>query len=197
MSEKITSTFTFYGNQAALDLEKEIIRRFKEDFDNGGDKYTSVQRLLYGMNQEDQFDGYELLGAYQCWYIGSTEKFKVSTATCAPIKLQNHIAEYAAKIDPNVVVQMDYMGNTPQLFGTRVACFDKRRGILSGQDEVDLFNIALCYEDDLEEFMEESGLDLNQTLTYERLDDLVEETKIFAIDIFNSTSGRDIQYEES
>jgi len=197
MSEKITSTFTFYGNQAVLDLEKEIIRRFKDDYDKGGDKYTSTARLLYGMSGSAEFDGYQLLGAYQCWYFGSTEKFEVETATCPPIKLHDHLARCVAKIDPNVVVQMDYIGNTPQLFGTRIACFDSNRGILSEQDEVDLFNVYLCHEDELDEFMEESGLDLHQTMTYERVKELVEETKIFTIELFNASTGKDIQYEES
>jgi len=189
MSEKITSTFTIYGNQAVLDLGKEIIRRFKEDYDKGSNKYTSVPRILYGMKETEEFDGYELLGAYQCWYFGSTDQFKVETATCPPIKLHDHITEHAAKIDPEVVVQMDYIGNTPEQVGTRFVCISEDGELISGESEREL-NYYFCDEADVDSIVEE-GEDPNNIMTYQELDSLIEMTKYEAQDEFRLSDGHD------
>jgi hypothetical protein len=170
-------------------LGKEIIRRFKEDYDKGGDKYTSVPRILYGMSETAEFNGYELLGAYQCWYFGATDQFKVETATCPPIKLHDHITEHAAKIDPEVVVQMDYIGNTPERAGTRFVCISDDGELISGESEQEL-NSNLCDETDFESIIEDGG-DPNNFMTYDELERIIELMKYEAQDRFISADGHD------
>jgi len=189
MSEKITSTFTFHGNQAILDLEKEIIRRFKDDFDKGNNRYTSVTRLLYGMSESAEFDGYQLLGAYQCWYFGSTDKFEVETATCPPTKMHDYITAHAAKIDPEVVVQMDYIGFTPQLVGTRFACIGDDAELITGGSEREL-DYHWCDEVDVDDLIEE-GEDPDNIMSFQELDELIDRVEYEAQDEFSSAGGRD------
>ncbi len=198
MSEKITSTFYFYGNQAIVDLEKEIIRRFKEDYDQGNDKYTSVSRILYGLDQETQYNGYELLGAYQCQYFGSTHKFEVMTATCPPLKLHDYIVENLAKIDPKVVVQMDYIGNTPNLVGTRFAGIDEYGDLISTESKEEL-DYWFCDESDIEDLLEdikERGQDERNVMSYQRLDEITEEMRQYAFDDFTSSAECDIELKQ-
>ena len=188
MTEKITSTFTFHGNQAVLNLEKEIIRRFKDDYDKGNNRYTSVTRLLYGMSESAEFDSYQLLGAYQCWYFGSTDKFEVETATCPPTKMHDYVTEHAAKIDPEVVVQMDYRGATPQLVGTRFACIGNDAELIIGESEREL-DYNWCDEDDVDDLIKD-GEDPNNIMSFQELDELIEQMKYVAQDEFSSEGGR-------
>ena len=198
MSEKITSTFTLYGNKAALELEQEIIRRFKADYDKGNDKYTSVTRILYGLDQDAKFDGYELLGAYQCMYFGSTHQLQIQSAVCPPFKLHDHIVNHMAKIDPKIVVQMDYIGNTPSIVGTRFLGISDDMELLSAESEEEL-NYWFCDEDEMEEMLEdlrEQGQDDQNVMSHQRLDEITEEMKQYAYDSFISSYGYDIKLQE-
>ena len=51
MSEKITITFSFYGNEKIKNLENEIIQRFQNDRLQGNDEMTAVKRILFGFHK--------------------------------------------------------------------------------------------------------------------------------------------------
>jgi len=202
MSEAVTSTFTFYGNEKIRDLEKEIIRRFKDDYDKGhakdDDKYTAVTRILYGMSREDQFNSWELLGAYGCWYFGSTNKFELESKNVPPEKLQDHIAEYCSKLDPNVVIQMDYQGVTPQIIGTRIVSYDKKTGIVEQKCEETDMNYWYCDEDDIDDVLEEEpNLSLHDIMSFQDLEDRIEQYRFEAIEEFNSKARTNIQFVQA
>jgi hypothetical protein len=202
MSEAVTSTFTFYGNEKIRDLEKEIIRRFKDDYDKGhakdDDKYTAVTRILYGMSKEDQFNSWELLGAYGCWYFGSTNKFELESKNVPPEKLQDHIAEYCSKLDPNVAIQMDYRGYTPQIIGTRIVSFDKKKGILAQKEEETNMDYWYCDEDDIDDVLEDQPeLCIFDIMSFQQIEEQIEQHQLDAIKKFNAKTGKNISLDIS
>ena len=112
MSEKIVNTFTFYGNEQVKDFEQALIQRFQQDRTQGNDEMTAVKRIIFGLSQDEDFNSYEMMGADWAWYFGSTINFQLESKQCSVTELQDYITLNAAKIDPNVVVQMDFAGNT-------------------------------------------------------------------------------------
>jgi hypothetical protein len=140
------------------------------------------------MSESAEFDSYQLLGAYQCWYFGSTDKFEVETATCPPTKIHDYVTEHAAKIDPEVVVQMDYRGATPQLVGTRFACIGNDAELIIGESEKEL-DYNWCDEDDVDDLIKD-GEDPNNIMSFQELDELIEQMKYVAQDEFSSEGGR-------
>ena len=209
MSTPVESTFTFYGNEKIRELEKEIIRRFKNDFDKNTDssgrysfdknaeRYSAVTRILYGMSKDDEFDGWELLGAHGCWYFGSTHKFELESNNIAPEKLQDYIAKYASIIDPNVVVQMDYKDNNPYLIGTRIVCFDELLGFIEHKEEEELSYSWSCDIDDIDDVLEEeTDLSRDDIISFQEIDERIEDLRETCIEEFNSISGRNIEFIE-
>lgn len=193
MSEKIVNTFTFYGNEQVKVLEQELIQRFLQDKSQGNDEMTAVKRILFGLSQDDDFDAYEMIGAHWAWHFGSTKKFELESGQCGLDKLQDHITLHAAKIDPNVVVQMDYSGEIPELIGTRITCIGNDGVVLATQAEEQL-NHWFCDEDDIAETiteLEEHGNVDPAVMTYQDLHQMINDLRVSAISNFNAISGKD------
>ena len=194
MSEKITNTFKFYGNQAVLALEKEIARRLHEDRTSGNDAYTAVQRILFGIADSAAFNSFELTGADWSWYFGNGENFELESKQCSLEALQDHITRCVANIDPLVIVQMDFIGNTPQLIGTRFTGFDPQLGVFSNESKEDL-NYFFCDEsdvDDLAEEFEEDGRDSSSIMSFQDLDTRIIELREEAHREFMRHSDREM-----
>ena len=189
MSEKIVNTFTFYGNEEVKDFEQALIQRFQQDRTQGNDEMTAVKRIIFGLSQDEDFNSYEMMGADWAWYFGSTINFQIESKQCSVTELQDYITLNAAKIDPNVVVQMDFAGNTPILVGTRFTCLDDDGQVIASEAEQDL-DFWFCDEQDVEETLE--NLDGNgQVMSYQELDQLIIDLRESALTDFNSFSGRD------
>ena len=189
MSEKITNKFTFHGNAEIQRFERELITRFQEDSASGKDAMTAVKRLLFGLAEEDAFESFEKIGAQWAWYFGSTQQFELESKQCALDVLQDYITLHAAMLDPDVVVQMDYVGNTPELVGTRLTCIDKEFGLISELAEEDL-NCIFCDEDDIEEVLESRGHNNVTVMSYQELDQLIIDLRETAVYDFNRASNK-------
>ena len=210
MSTPIESTFTFYGNKKIHDLEKEIIRRFKEDFDKNTaknlgryeknqdlERYSAVTRILYGMSEKDEFDGFQLLGAYGCWYFGSTHKFELESRAVPPEKLQDHIAQCASILDPDVVIQMDYKDNMPYKIGTRIVSFDKTSGLIELKEEMELSYQDSCDEDDIDDVLENTPeFSIWDIMSFQEIAQQISDLRQEAIRKFNSKFGKNIEFIE-
>jgi hypothetical protein len=193
MSEKITNTFIFYGNEKIDDLEQEMIKRFQHDQAQGNDEMTAVKRILFGLQQDADFNNFAQLGADWACYFGSTKRFELESKQCGVVKLQDHITRCAAKIDPDVVVQMDYVGNTPTLIGTRFSCLSTTGEIIATTSE-EYLNCSFCDEvdvDDLIAELEENGEDDIEVMSYQSLKNLIATQKESASYEFNKVSGKD------
>jgi hypothetical protein len=189
MSEKITNTFTFYGNAQIKGLESELIERFQKDRASGHNEMTAVKRLLFGLAEEAPFEYFERIGSHWAWYFGSELKFELESKQCALEELQDYITACAATLDPDVIVQMDYIGNTPEIVGTRFTCLDSEGGLVSEYAKEEL-NCLFCDEDDIEELLENKGNSDVTVMSYQELDELVLNLKESALHDFNAASNR-------
>ena len=189
MSEKITNKFTFYGNVQIQGLESELISRFQKDRASGHNEMTAVKRLLFGLAEDAAFESYEIIGSHWAWYFGSKQKFELESKQYALEELQDYITARAATLDPDVVVQMDYIGNTPEIIGTRFTCLDSEGGLVSEYAEEEL-NCLFCDEDDIEEVLENRGNSNVTVMSYQELDELILDLKESAVHDFNRTSSK-------
>jgi hypothetical protein len=193
VSEKITNSFKFYGNQAVLALENEIARRLHADRISDNDPDTAVQRILFGLSSSESFDSFVMTGADCSWYFGDGDKFELESKQCSLEALQDHITRCAATIDPLIVVQMDFIGNTPQLIGTRFTGFDSQNGVISACCEEEM-NYTFCDEsdvDDLLEEFEEDGRDISSIMSFQELDERIAQLRENAHQEFINYSGRE------
>jgi len=193
MSEKITNTFTFYGNNEIYELEREIIKRFKQDREQGTDELTSVKRIFFGLEQKDDFNSLHKTGSHWTRYFGSTKKFELESNEYSLKQLQDHITRHATKIDPDVVIQMEYSDETFTLIGSRFTGISKNGDLLSSVFEQEL-NYFFCDENDIEitkEELEENGDHDTEVMSHQSLNKLMDLLNQRAKNDFCIISGRD------
>lgn len=192
MSEKITNTFTFFGNEKIKGLEREMINRFQQDRVQGNDEMSAIKRILFGLGQDVEFNAFEKLGADWAYFFDTAEGFELESKECALHALQNFITSCAAKLDPDVVIKMDYVGNTPKLIGTRITCVNSEGKVLAVKSDQTL-ECWFCDEDDLidtTEQLESEGYRNPVVMSYQDLNQFIENHEEFAITDFNAVSGK-------
>ncbi len=192
MSEKIANTFTFHGNAEVKALEDEIVRRQTEDKNEGNNEIAAIKRILFGLQDSDSFDADQRMGAHWVHLLPSDGKLVFLSKQCAVAPLQDFITVHAAKIDPKVVVQMDYEGNTPTLIGSRFTAIDDDGDIVYGKAEEEL-DCWFCDEDDVDALMadlESDGIANPSVMSFQQLDDLKRDCMLLALDDFKAFSGR-------
>ncbi|MBT8607976.1 hypothetical protein G6656_06740 [Polynucleobacter paneuropaeus] len=202
MSEKVTSTFSFYGNQAIHDLKNEIIKRFDEDLIIGNNAATSVLRILYGLDKKKLKDpvwaNLENIGVHYCSYSQAKDELQIESSRVQPDELQNFITKHAAKLDPNVAVLMKYLGDSYDLVGTRITCLNEKGDIFAEVFE-EVLEYQFCHDDEYEEKLAEiqsfgyGSRDLN---TFEWLHEYIHDNGQFVLGTFNAYTNRNIQLEE-
>ena len=192
MSEKITNTYTFYGNENIKALELEMIKRFQHDRVQGNDEMTSVKRILFGLSQDDGFNDYEKTGSDLAYYFESADGFELESRQSALKALQDHITLCASTVDPDVIVKMNYVGNTPTVIGTRITCIDHSGKVLSITCDQEL-DCIFCDEDDVIELtnqLESDGYKNPNVMSYQDLKQFIEDLEEFAITDFNAISKK-------
>lgn len=192
MSEKITNTFTFYGNEKIRDLEREIIKRFHQDRAQGNDEITAVKRILFGLAQDSEFNPIEKLGSDWAYYFEDAVGFELESKGSAVHALQNFITSCASKLDPDVIVKMNYKGNTPTLIGTSITCVDKNGKLLAITCNQEL-NCTFCDEDDVIEVteqLESEGFNDFHVMSYQDLNELIKNLEVYATTDFNAVSAK-------
>lgn len=191
MSEKITCTFRFYGNAKAKKFESDLIQRFKKDLEKDNDAYSAVRRLVFKSKDAEGFETYARIGAYGSHYFGSEENFEIECQTCAPEGLHDELTRQAAKSDPDVVVQMDFIGNTPNLVGSRFAALGADGEMIVGMSQDEL-NCHFCDEADVESLRSElvsDGEEDPEIMSYQELDALWDLQRDLAGHVFERHGG--------
>ena len=125
MSEKYTSQIKFIGNKAVKVLYNEIVKRFQDDRIQGNPELTSIKRILFGLDGDAEFNSFEETGANWAYALDRKSELDFFSPNVPVHKLQDYITKYAAKVDPNVIVEMNYIGNTPELVGSRFTRIDE------------------------------------------------------------------------
>jgi hypothetical protein len=120
----LANRINLHGNHQILDLQKQILNRFLKDIDQKNNSDTAVKRIFFGLNEDSEFDWTEKTGADWTYFQLRYENPLIFISGFPTIKkLQDYITICASKIDPNVVVQLDYEDSGGVLIGTRLTTY--------------------------------------------------------------------------
>ena len=137
MARILANRVVLHGNREIKKLENEIFKRFYKDYKkNGGYRDSDViKRILFGLTQNDEFNWEEKIGTD--WAYFQKQDGKESIVFIAPFPsvstLQDHITLHTSKIDPNVVVQLEYEDISGAVIGTRLSTYSDSKGIAAFQ----------------------------------------------------------------
>jgi len=122
----IGNWINLHGNHQILDLQKQILNRFLKDIDQKNNSETAVKRIFFGLNEDSEFNWTERTGTPWTYFQLRYERPLIFISSHPPIKkLQDYITICASKIDPNVVIQLDYEDLSGVVIGTRLTtCLD-------------------------------------------------------------------------
>lgn len=106
----IANKITLHGNTAVQDLEAQIRARFLYDSKKKRNSDTAIKRIFFGLDDESDFDWLDKTGSRWGYFAESENvpQLRFLSGYPALTKLAEHIAIHAAKLDPKVVVQLDY-----------------------------------------------------------------------------------------
>ena len=172
-------TIKLVGNESVQNLEKEIISRFKAD---GVDDENTIARILYGIEKADPKSIMEKIGCDWLTLDVENEKVNLTTGEQLPIHLLEHIAIHASKLDPKVIVSIDFEDEDFEIWGnTSIAM--KRGAPKESSVQLDLINRLIVDEKDFNK-----ALRLNQeestyedVLTRKMFEDLKEQLRQMCI----------------
>ena len=119
----IANKITLHGNQAVQDLEAQIRARFLFDSKKKRNGDTAIKRIFFGLDDDSDFDWLASTGAYWAYFDNreSIPQLFFISGYPALTKLADHIAIHAAKLDPKVVVQLDYDDIDGVVIGTSLS----------------------------------------------------------------------------
>ena len=126
----IANKITLHGNAQIKDLERQILERLYKDAKKNKAS-TSVKRVFFGLDEDAEFNWTEQIGTPWADFQKQDGKDEIVFISAHPPikKLQEHITFYAAKIDPNVVVQLDYEDVDGVVIGTRLTAYKEGEGV--------------------------------------------------------------------
>jgi hypothetical protein len=126
----IANKITLHGNAQIKDLERQILERLYKDIKKNKAS-TSAKRVFFGLDEDAEFNWTEQIGTPWADFQKQDGKDEIVFISAHPPvkKLQEHITFYAAKIDPNVVVQLDYEDVDGVVIGTRITAYKEGEGV--------------------------------------------------------------------
>lgn len=132
MARIIANHIVLHGSQAIKNLEQQIYDRFYVDYKKKPESENAVQRILFGLDENSEFDFEEKIGTSWTYFQPRAKNQIIFISPFPSIsKLQEHITFYAAKIDPKVVVQLEYDDDVGAVIGTRLTTYTESKGILT------------------------------------------------------------------
>lgn len=159
MANFVTNRIKLFGNSDIENLTTEITRRIEEDMEKTGkmQDLSLVERVFFGKEHSDSEWTYKNIGGkwiYVTFDSGDSDEFAFVTGWDPAFAFQDHILKCAAKIDPKVVVRLDYDDEAPNFVGARYVLLDKGN-IVSFQHELDTSEYTVVMEDEVESTKEE------------------------------------------
>ena len=132
MARILANHFVLHGNPDIKILEQQIYDRFYNDSRKKTEPKTAVKRILFGLDENSEFDCEEKLGTLWTYFQARSKNQLIFISPAPSVsKLQEHITFYAAKIDPKVVVQLEYEDMSGAVIGTRLTTNSDTKGILT------------------------------------------------------------------
>jgi hypothetical protein len=191
MANFVKNHIRLIGNEAIKQLAKEINRRLievlkKNDFEKD---LTVVGKILYGYD-DDKADLSKEMRAKWVHPDGQIEEWYPLNLVSGwwPVKeIQDHILRCAAKVDPKVIVYMEYDDEMPNFVGARYILLDNGK-IKSFESEIDTSNFNVVTEDELEELIEneEDDEDNQNTITWDDIWGLLHQQQSKALEAMQS-----------
>ena len=133
----LSNIVSLHGSTAIKKLESEIIKRFYTDGNkSNSNRDTAIKRILFGIDEASEFDWVGLVGAQWIYAYPRRDKLEFISRNSSAKKLADHIAFHASKVDPNVVVQLDYFDSEGDLIGTKFSTCNSDGQIVAAEAEV-------------------------------------------------------------
>jgi hypothetical protein len=133
MARILANRIVLHGNKSIKKLEKEIFTRFYKDSKKFGEdrKNQGIKRILFGLGDSDEFNWEEKVGSYWAYFQKRDGKDPIVFISPSPplLALQDYITLHAAKLDSNVVVQLEYEDISGAVIGTRLTTFSLKNGV--------------------------------------------------------------------
>jgi hypothetical protein len=183
MSEKFINSIYFHGSNTSSNLYDEVIARFRLDINIGNENPTSVSRILFGDDGKSNFDYLESTGSNWVVFVEDSEALKFESRNCPPKTLQDYLTRCISKIDPNVVIQMNYCDSTPFLIGTRFTKMSAYKNLWSCESELEFSGCIFCDDDDVSQEineLEDRGDFDTKVVSFQDLDLFIAEKKLEA-----------------
>lgn len=124
MARIIANHIVLHGNKNIKWLEKEIFIRIYKDSKKFGEsrKSLGVKRIFFGLNDDQDFDWEKEIGSPWAYFQKQDGKDAIIFISPYPpiFALQDYITLHAAKLDPNVVIQLEYEDISGAVIGTRL-----------------------------------------------------------------------------
>jgi hypothetical protein len=160
MANLVTNRIRLIGNRAIADLAKEINRRFAIDYERNNSEIDStiVGRVLYGYEDDRALLTNQIAAkwVYVNALLEDWEPLRLVSGNWPVKEIQNHILLHASKIDPKVIVYMEYDDEMPNFVGARYVLFDNKK-IQSFEAEFDFSHCNVVDDDELEGAIEENS----------------------------------------
>ena len=196
MANFVTNRIQFFGNEKIDELCKEIDRRIRED-KLQTEKYQDlslVERIFYGQEHSDINWCYENIGGKWIYADGNGDEseFHFVTGWRPAFGFQDHLLRHAAKLDPNVVICLDYDDEMPNFVGARYVLLNEGR-IDSFHEEADTSEYTVVMEDDVEDKKQElrdNDEDDSKVIWWQDLWEILHNEKMAALEQMQSEYKR-------
>jgi len=182
MANFVTNRITLIGNDAIKELSREINRRFNEDshLNNDYSDTSQVGRLLFGLFGDAAYlsDKLNAKWVHVDGGLGEDEPLRLISGWRPVFEIQSHILECASKIDPHVIVYMEYDDEMPNFVGVSYITLEDDE-IIEFDIETDLSNCLVAYDGDYEdEFARNQETnEYEQVLNWEDVWEIVSENR--------------------
>jgi len=159
MANFVTNRIRLIGNDSIKQLAEEINLRFTEDCQkNRYQTDTScVGRILYGYEGDKAClsDEMDAKWVYLDGPMDDWEALRLISGWSAVTQIQDHILWYAAKLDPKVILYMEYEDEKPNFVGARYVLLDDSE-IKSFESEIETRNFTVVSENEVDEYKEKN-----------------------------------------
>lgn len=185
MANFVKCRFALIGNKEIDGLVKEIFSRLDADRKNH-DKYADVSRVgrvFYGLKADQAVLGQAEIGAKWIHDDHDYDGLGFVAGWDPAMGFQDHLLTYASKIDPKVIVLMEYEDESPNFVGARYVVM-KDGNIAEYESYLDLTTTSVVFDDDFEDALIENKAtkEYVEVIKWEDLYSKINDCRLIAFD---------------
>jgi hypothetical protein len=166
MANNVTCRILLIGNESINQLNDQIKQRISDDIliNTDFDDIYRVGRIFYGRSNEDEPLGYDEVGAKWIYDDQGYGGLGFVSGWDPVYKFQDYLALHASKLDPKVIVLMEYEDESPEFVGARYALMNSGN-VVGYESKTDLSDILVTDQSSLDDEMNEN----NETGNYREI----------------------------